>query len=288
MNDSAQVFFGETSPAAGRLYLRVPAGAAISSASVTGPRSRYARTLAARVPFHPLGDRSVWQAIVPDPCFWTPESPYLYDVEVQSVDASGQTRDSSLPTAFRPLAGAGTQLRLAGHNWVLRGARAASVSDRDISAWHEADLAMLAPEPTETLCREASEIGMLLLADLREIAELEAELARLARWPAVGVAFAANSPDIALSRESAPNLLIASPGLESDDCRGAHLTICDFASEFPTILGPEPRRPVIVSRPLAEPLSAAGARRACDDLQRDVAERLVERNISWRPAGYLV
>jgi hypothetical protein len=83
--DRARVFFGRLSTTEARVYVELPeapAGASLRG-MVVGPRSRYAKTLPARLSLRPVKATAglLAEAFVPDPCFWSADSPYLYDVK---------------------------------------------------------------------------------------------------------------------------------------------------------------------------------------------------------------
>ena len=91
-----EVFFGEVHPAAARVYASLqtddlPRNCALSG-SIRGPFCRYASTLQSSAS---LVSRShngglLAEAVLPDPCFWTPDLPHLYRVQVEL--AAGQRR----------------------------------------------------------------------------------------------------------------------------------------------------------------------------------------------------
>ena len=83
-----RIFHGEATPAAARLYAEYPAddpsGLELTG-TVEGPFCQYAHTLTAVGRFRPLPpDRTVMaEAVVPDPCFWTPQMPFTYSVNLE-------------------------------------------------------------------------------------------------------------------------------------------------------------------------------------------------------------
>ena len=56
--------------------------------TLRGPFCEKARTLPADFPFRDLGSQQLGtaEAIVTDPCMWTPEMPHLYRVEVEAIE----------------------------------------------------------------------------------------------------------------------------------------------------------------------------------------------------------
>jgi beta-galactosidase/beta-glucuronidase len=57
--------------------------------TLRGPYCETARTLPAEIKFRDLGPRQAGlaEAIVPDPCVWSPELPHLYQVDVEARQA---------------------------------------------------------------------------------------------------------------------------------------------------------------------------------------------------------
>jgi hypothetical protein len=55
--------------------------------TLRGPFCESARTLPAEFPFYALlaAQRPAAEAVVPDPCFWSPELPHLYRADLEAV-----------------------------------------------------------------------------------------------------------------------------------------------------------------------------------------------------------
>jgi hypothetical protein len=289
-----EIFVGEANPAEARFYARLPCGfdqRMQLAGTVFGPNCAYARTLPARVALVDQGPGSslLAQAVVPDPCFWTPDLPFLYEVDVQLRGANRAAGVSigRRTIGIRPLGIRGNRLVLDGRSWVLRGAWHSSVSDFPLPAWHHAAIAMVAPHPTDEQCSEASRVGVLLLADLHgPVDRLASELGRLSQQAAVGFAILPaetrfdNDP-----REFVGNLILvqrvaASPLRSIAPWAQAIICPANDPSAASAVAG-TCRLPIIASRPQAAASTAQDARAACDRLQRDLAGR-------GDFAGYLV
>jgi hypothetical protein len=82
--DALELFFGEATDAEARVYARLPWHGPLDgcrlTGSLTGPECRFAKTLPATFDFHDLGPGQglVAEAIITEPCFWTPDLPFLY------------------------------------------------------------------------------------------------------------------------------------------------------------------------------------------------------------------
>ena len=95
MLDHLEIFFGDANNAMARVYARLeraglPDAWALTG-RVVGPTCEYSRTLSATVPFmaRPSVEMPyaaaplIVEAIVPDPCFWSQELPFLYQAELE-------------------------------------------------------------------------------------------------------------------------------------------------------------------------------------------------------------
>lgn len=187
----------------------------VLTGEVAGPRSRYASTLAARVPLRmvrgaggasPAETAALAEAVVPDPCCWTPEQPFLYRVKVELHCDGRPAAAAEFEIGFRPLGVANGALRYAGKPYRLMGCRREAAPDASWGAWRESGLALLTPLPDDAVCRAASEVGVWLIAELPSHVDVSAELARLQRWPSVAMAIA---PDRGAPAPRVRNLVVA-------------------------------------------------------------------------------
>ena len=223
---------------------QLPADVTLSG-HLIGPECRFARTLPAKILFQfrgrGAGGELLAEAIVPDPCFWTPELPMLYRVEIVASgqwpmarevvpEARGQGPGEYVERwfAIRRLGTRGTSLILDGKRWVLRGVcherRAAGfipTVDRgqhllspdlaDLMTARAEDAALVVAAADEEFCLEASRQGVPLVVMVSgRGAELTDEFRRLGKWPAVFlVVLDPNQPADFDPRLLARNLLFA-------------------------------------------------------------------------------
>jgi hypothetical protein len=126
---------------------------------------------------------------------------------------------------------------------------------------------------------------VLLIAEVK--GDLAAELTRLSRWAAVGIAVVAQGTDVSDAvRAAAPNLLFAQRAADFKSARPwAQLILADAASDpSPSgrgqgegapdqlaMLAKNSPLPILAQRRLPEPQSLNAARAACDRLQADLA-----------------
>jgi hypothetical protein len=293
-DERLELFFGDASDTLARVYARLRGvesqGGYQLAGVLTGPTCHYARTLGARLPWvdRGPGPSLLAEALVPEPCFWTPEMPQLYHatVELRRGDTVVARCDRML--GIRALGVTRTNLIRDGKRWVLRGARRAALAEHDLQPFHDAELAALTGLPSDALCRRASEIGVLLVARLDQ-PRLD-ELRRLARWPAVAIVTLPAEARLELAG-LAHNLLFAAsfdPALPIRVPDWAQVALVDvdrrveLAEELASLA-----LPVLAHGDRAATGTAVADRRAqCDALQRALACRpdLAGRDF----AGYIV
>lgn len=211
--DTLDLFFGDANPAQARVYARCACNSGTRlNGHLTGPTCDFARTLPARIPFaepspaagenRVRGTAAVVEAIIPDPCFWTPELPFLYQAK---LELTGDRAERII--GLRRLAVRNRHLHFDGKRFVLRAIRIQNI-DSAAEFARETWTALIVDNPSDDLCNFASRRGVLLIADLTT--RRDPQLRRLAQWPAVAIALmdgnTALSPEI---RAVVPNLLLA-------------------------------------------------------------------------------
>jgi hypothetical protein len=288
--ESLDIFFGEASNAAARVYARLPADGLPNECTLTGrvvgPSCEYSRTLSATVPFTSKssarisGDSEMLlaEAIVPDPCFWSQELPFLYRAEIELRCGSEVLETAERPFGIRPLGAGGRQLIWEGRPWVLRAVDLRELPEQPLPNWRAADLAMLIENPSDEICRDASRLGVVLIADLTAARDdLMGALRRFACWPAVAVAMLDSLQSLpANARDAAKNLLLAEnhgPGVDQIVSPWVDLVFCEGKVDHIVSRTAGLSMPVVIQRPAGWCDALAGARRHCDRLQRDLAGR---------------
>ena len=284
--EPVELFYGELSPQRALIYARLPRDAAHPGdtlrGQVRGPRSRYAQTLPVTVPLVDAGPGPTLlaKAVLPDPCYWLPENPLVYDVTVTLHRAGQPVASVQRPLALRPLGVQGDQLKLAGNTWVPRGVWRASSLGGGVLAWRQTQAMLVLPDAPRTPAAElvgwldeALECGVPVAVCL-EGETLQARLAWLARHPAVHLVVLppADQTDLPLA-ELAPNLLVAQHLRGPADRLAPWAAVAWVEAEaLQEVRKMLPRKlPVIAVRKLPEPLPPSEARQACDSLQRMLA-----------------
>lgn len=299
MLDSLDIFFGDANQAAARVYARLdstglPPGCTLRG-RVIGPTCEYSQTLSASIPFlaksptiapdkpAPL----LAEAILPDPCFWSGELPFLYHAHIELRRAEEVLATDERQFGIRPLGAQGRRLVLEGRTWVVRAADARELPRPPLAAWRAADLAMQIERPSEAWCSEASRLGVTLLAEIAGNGDsLASDLKRLSRWPAVAMTVVrAEGPLDKSIRHAARNMLLGEhfgPGDDRAPSDWAEVVVCeDPSADRLATRAAAFSLPVLARRCTGRHDDLSGARRECDRLQRDLAGRGVF-------AGYLV
>jgi hypothetical protein len=221
------------------------------------------------------GPTLLGEAIVPDPCFWSPESPALYDVEVALVNDRGEAYESTIRQLGIRSLGIRGSLYLEGKRWVVRGAERAIDPSAPVSAWREAWCSPLVASRDEGFLEEASRLGVVaVVAVAGSAAEIETELLRLSHWPAAAIAIIdCSQPLDAAIADAAPNLLLGwrMHGSDASPPAWAQIIFVDVEASREFVGLAALKRPVVAMRRLAEQTDLGHARSACDVLQRDLA-----------------
>lgn len=288
MLENLDVFFGDANNAEVRVYARLPSAGLPADCTlagrVVGPTCEYSRTLPAAIPFlkqrpAPTSEAQplLIEAIVPDPCFWSQDLPFLYraELELRCGDQVLATVDRGF--GIRPLGARGRDLIWEGRTWVARAADCQELPERPLADWRAADLAMLVEHPSDELCLEATRLGVVLIADLSaESDESREALPRLARWPAVVMAVLKARLELdANIRSAARNLLLAERREAASDgppSAWANVVVCEAASAAElACMASGLTVPILAQRAAGWCDDLADARRHCDRLQRDLA-----------------
>ena len=245
---------------------------------VRGPRCKLAETLPVTSPLVDLGPGPTLlaQALVPDPVFWSPDLPAIYDVTVNLLRGTEIIATARREIGLRSLGIRGRNLFLNGKRWVLRAVSQEATTAQSPRDWHEVQAAYINTGCSLRDLIEASECGTLALVHVvKDSVPAISHLRQLARFPAVAIAVidAPLPPDFRKS-QVAPNLILAQlirPDRETRHQWAELLIVCaDRAGHIPeaSIHG---ELPIIAARHYQPPADLPTARAACDALQRDLA-----------------
>ena len=298
--ENLEIITGQTTPTESRVYARLPNDDLPEGCTLGGwlygPSCAYAHTLPVKITLRDLGegDGLLAEAVVPDPCCWTPRMPFLYEVTVQLRRGDDVLAEVQRPFGIRTLGVRGSDLLLEGKRFVVRagGGWWLSVAKPQSNnweprLWHDSTTAMLVDSPSDELCCQGDVAGVLLIVHVSGSAsDAASRLRHLGCFASVGMVIlddeAARGESI---RRPRSGVLLAQRvrGGGSFDMRPwADVIVCDLsradADEFDIS---EVNCPVLMYRGDESSSSPQQARAACDRLQRDLAP-------VGQFAGYLV
>jgi len=260
--------------------------------NLIGPHCQYARTLPATFSVPPCeglpGVANSTQRIITDPCYWTPQLPYLYNFEGEMKLADETVQSWSHTVGFRRWEVEGRNLRLERRRIVLRGAVATDESAVDLRAAHDAEVVLIVNDPSDSFLQQASECGVMVIADLRSFeTELTPRLLSLAWQPSVALVLVSPTPKFGFYVP--PSITLGhtvdaksqlTPESYADDWAKVLLVELD-SDERPPDWMANCGKPVIAIRKDGAYAEISKARPACDRLQAELAPQ-------FNLAGYFV
>ena len=278
------VFYGDLTVNHAYVYARLPrpaesAGLTLAG-QVRGPRCRLAQTLPVTVPLVDAGPGPTLlaRALIPDPVFWSPDLPAIYDVTVNLLRGTEIVAAENREIGLRPLGVRGRNLILDGKRWVLRGVSTFSTTANSPEEWHEAQAAYASDDLRPDDLALASECGSLAIIHVAAPGgPILPRIRRLAQFPGVAIAVIDEPlrPDFRKSL-IAPNLVMAQ--LILPECRWPRQSWADLlvvGADRPELVAEAMTYgeiPIIAFHPHRPATDLAAARAACDALQRDLAQ----------------
>lgn len=284
MLDELDVFFGDASEHAARLYARLPRPADGAQwtveGDVRGPLNARGKTLPATYALTDggPGETLLGQSVVTDPCFWLPATPSLYEIRVRVLRDGHEVATDLKLLGIRRLGVRDGHLHFGGERWTLHGVSRGAVDAASLPVWHAAETAVVVPDPDEALCAAAARQGVVIVARLNTGGESwREELRRLAHWASVGFVVLDGpgvEPDSRI-RHLAPNVVLMQPFRAGQEIRpapwaGAALVEVAAPSAFAAVAS-GCDLPIVAYRRLQDPRDPASDRALCDQLRNDVA-----------------
>ncbi len=275
-----------------RLYFSAPAESDIVQIAghLRGPSSALARTLPASYAVQPLsraaGQPCLAEVVLPDPCYWTPQSPFLYDVQLELTAADHTTDRLETCLGLRRWAVEGNHVSWERRRYVLRGVGADAPTADVIAAARVAELALLVAQPEAALCQEASRWGVPLVVDLRGLTCSNSGGWGY-DWAAAVLVVLAEPAQVALWQRQPHNFLLATcltpqtPAAAVAGVDGDLWAVEIGPGETPPTWLASATKPVLVMRGQADRAPGEFSRRACDRLQQELAP-------AFDLAGYFV
>ncbi len=287
-----EIFFGQATRAEARIYARLAharAHEARIQGTVRGPICHHARTLPATVALHDVGvsddgsddgSDGPWrlaEAVLPDPCFWTPGHAYLYDVAVQTQLGAATHARAQRQLGICPLGTRGRHLHLDGQRWVVRAASGCEPTPPVLEACRQTSTALVVEDPSDELLEAASRQGILLLVRCAAPrAEVLASLARYTEFAAVRFVILDNTIGSEMARFAARHrmLLVQRVDTPPDRARPHQAdALMMEASQLETCgeAVANGATPIFACRAAEPSDDVARLRAACDRLQRSLA-----------------
>ena len=168
MFEQLQIILGVCSDSTAKVYLRPQVGSTIRTftASLYGPQCDFSRTLASDFRFRGTNDLDQ-EALITEPCYWTPALPFRYELKLQSQDANGDELEHTVSVGLRRFDSQGNSFRLEGRRSVLRGASCDTTGIEVLDQARSAETALLVERFDGEFCAAADRLGVPLVLDLR-------------------------------------------------------------------------------------------------------------------------
>ena len=219
--------------------------------------------------------------LVIDPCYWTPQLPMLYDVQLALELADGSTAEWKHTVGLRRWEIDGRNLLRERKRIVLRAAVTTNFRAEDLSAAVAAEVALVVCDPSEAFLQWASELGVPLVVDLRgEEGNLSPKLLSYAWQPAI---------ELVLLDKGVPNKPhavklghVIQPACVFAEAPWADVIVIELSeTERPPAWAATCDKPVIAIRSQGAYAELSQARHGCDRLQAELAPQ-------FDLAGYFV
>jgi hypothetical protein len=267
------------------------ASAVTLGSELHGPVCAFARTLPSVVTAKVARDGCSIEFLVTEPCYWTPQLPFLYNLQLRTQDGEGTIRELGRSIGLRRLIAHSRDLRLNGERIVLRGACSGPLEPSRLVESRAAETAIVTAFPNDELFSAAASTGVFLVADVAAGAgELTNILRDLSWQPAVALVLL-NQDQIAEDHAQEArrmNLLLAQrmradeTAHESDVAAAADVIAIELAEgDRPPAWMAKASKPVIAIRRGRVYADLYVARSACDRLQAELAPE-------FSLAGYFV
>jgi hypothetical protein len=223
--------------------------------------------------------------VVTEPCYWTPELPMLYDLNLELELADGSTLTWQTPVGLRRWEIHGRDFFREGKRVVLRGLVIDDCSRSTLERAAEAEVTLVVRDPSNEILDRASELGVPVVVDFRGFSgELTRKLLSYAWQPAVALVLLDDEMASGFYQPAAVKTGGYFDGTEPprSDWEWVNVVACElepseqllsWAANYP--------KPVIAIRRGGAYVELAAARQGCDLLQAKLAP-------NFDLAGYFV
>ncbi len=279
MQDSLDLIVTERTENHARILLAARAGSTIGDITgvVRGPYCEFTKTLTADFHFKATATGGGVEALVMEPCYWTAQMPFWYDLRLKVKTQGGTEREEILPAGIKRFNCEGRNLRLESKRIVLRGLRFDSPTENDLRIARNCETALWVTNSGEDVCQMASRLGVPLIIDLRgnDLA-VNNVVRQLAWYPAVFVVLVSTDQLAELGSDSPRQTFVAIiVNAQDHEPSGKHDAIVIELSggERPPAWAATCDKPVIAVR-IDVASQIKSARAGCDRLQAELAPEL--------------
>ena len=136
---------------------------------IRGPYSDFSKTLTADSRLRPLESSGWVETLIVEPCYWTPQLPFWYDLRLIVTFDDGSSRETVVPFGINRFFCERGNFLLEGKRVVLRGLTIAAPASDQYEAAREYETALIVSRPTVDTLQAASRLGVPLLLDWRDI-----------------------------------------------------------------------------------------------------------------------
>lgn len=233
-----------------------------------GPYSHFSKTLTADSVFKPAAQPGRVEALVTEPCYWTPRLPFWYDLHLEWTFGNGNSQAEAIPLGWKRFYCQGRNFLLEGKRFVLRGRVAGAATSEQGEQARRYEIALIVNQPHDEQCEAASKLGVPLLVDLRNA---DSTAAATLHWhPAVMLALVTEEQ----ARASLPSNVLTAVCVATQSSAPTvpcHALAIELEpGERPPAWAANYDKPVIAIRKVHD-AEISSARAECDKLQADLA-----------------
>jgi hypothetical protein len=191
MRDQLVFCAANCGPDEARVTLRPDDDSSIASINgfVRGPLCAYSKTLTADYALRPVDKPTfthILEALVLDPCYWTPLLPFLYDLNLAVLSCDASVSNEVLKFGMKRWHCESRNLRLQLRRIVLRGTLVSGPDEDGFRRARKHEVALMVDGYSERVCELGGQIGVPLVVDLRKNTSKWEEVFRALDWhPAV-------------------------------------------------------------------------------------------------------
>jgi hypothetical protein len=169
MRELLDFFVTERTENYARLLLVPREGSGIEEITcvVRGPYSDFSKTLTADSMIKLAVTPGTVEALIVEPCYWTPRLPFWYDLRLTLKFSDGSMREEVLPIGIERFYCDRRNFLLEGKRVVLRGLSIDAPTNEQLEAARKYETALMVKYATEEICQQASRLGIPLAVDLR-------------------------------------------------------------------------------------------------------------------------